>query len=467
MAVRELNKMTTEELYSIYINCKGKVSTDSRKIQGGEIYFALKGDKFDANDFAVHALEKGAVYAVVDRPSLIQGVFSDRLILVQDSLSALQQLASLHRTRLKGGKLPLIGLTGTNGKTTTKNLIREVLSKKYKVGATEGNLNNDVGLPLSLLSMSEDIDVAIVEMGASHPGDIERLARVCRPNFGLITNVGLGHIQGFGSFEGVKAAKSELYKWLGKHPGSVIFINEDDSTLKELARGLPCHFFGYGQKYWKVEIITSEFQEPYLNFKIDGRVVKTKLVGEYNLNNALAAIAVGERLGVDRKAALDAIEAYTPENIRSQLLKTSRNTLVIDAYNANPSSMRAAIENFAKMKAPLKLALLGDMKELGEVSISEHQNILQLLKSKGLEAILVGPEFKNAVGLWVKNALSPESKKVAGTELKNAARSSTDFQCFENTSDLSSYLLEHPVQDSLILLKGSRSMGMEKLVYCL
>lgn len=430
--------MTTEELYSIYLDCGCRVTTDSRKITGGEIFFALKGENFDGNDYALSALEKGAAWAVADRRELPE---HERLIVVDDALAALQQLAIWHRTHLRGGHLPVIGLTGTNGKTTTKNLIRAVLSRKYRVSATEGNLNNDIGVPLTLLSIRPDTEIAVVEMGANHPDDIAKLVQVCRPDYGLITNVGRAHLLGFGSFEGVKAAKGELYRWLGSRRGSVIFINEDDSELKGMAAGIACHFFGYGRNYQHAEILDCTPEEPCLRLRLDGQIVATRLVGAYNADNVLASIAIGDYFGVPRKDAVEAIAAFVPDNIRSQMVRTSRNTLIIDAYNANPSSMKAALDNFEAVHADRKLALLGDMKELGDESAAEHLKVVDRLLASGADAMLVGPEFRSA-----------------------AAACGADFPCFDSSDELAASLRENPVSAALILVKGSRSTGMEKVI---
>lgn len=430
--------MTTEELYSIYLDCGCRVTTDSRKITGGEIFFALKGENFDGNDYALSALEKGAAWAVADRRELPE---HERLIVVDDAFAALQQLAIWHRTHLRGGHLPLIGLTGTNGKTTTKNLIRAVLSRKYRVSATEGNLNNDIGVPLTLLSIRPDTEIAVVEMGANHPDDIAKLVQVCRPDYGLITNVGRAHLLGFGSFEGVKAAKGELYRWLGSRRGSVIFINEDDSELKGMAAGIACHFFGYGRNYQHAEILDCTPEEPCLRLRLDGQIVATRLVGAYNADNVLASIAIGDYFGVPRKDAVEAIAAFVPDNIRSQMVRTSRNTLIVDAYNANPSSMKAALDNFEAVHADRKLALLGDMKELGDESAAEHLKVVDRLLASGADAMLVGPEFRSA-----------------------AAACGADFPCFDSSDELAASLRENPVSAALILVKGSRSTGMEKVI---
>ena len=430
--------MTTEELYSIYLDCGCRVTTDSRKITGGEIFFALKGENFDGNDYALSALEKGAAWAVADRRELPE---HERLIVVDDAFAALQQLAIWHRTHLRGGHLPVIGLTGTNGKTTTKNLIRAVLSRKYRVSATEGNLNNDIGVPLTLLSIRPDTEIAVVEMGANHPDDIAKLVQVSRPDYGLITNVGRAHLLGFGSFEGVKAAKGELYRWLGSRRGSVIFINEDDSELKGMAAGIACHFFGYGRNYQHAEILDCTPEEPCLRLRLDGQIVATRLVGAYNADNVLASIAIGDYFGVPRKDAVEAIAAFVPDNIRSQMVRTNRNTLIVDAYNANPSSMKAALDNFEAVHADRKLALLGDMKELGDESAAEHLKVVDRLLASGADAMLVGPEFRSA-----------------------AAACGAGFPCFDSSDELAASLRENPVSAALILVKGSRSTGMEKVI---
>ena len=351
------------------------------------------------------------------------------------------ELAVMHRTRLHGGRLPVIGLTGTNGKTTTKNLIRAVLAKKYRVSATEGNLNNDIGVPLSLLAMRPDTEIAVIEMGANHPDDIAKLVRVSRPDYGLITNVGRAHLLGFGSFEGVKAAKGELYKWLGSRRGSVIFINEDDAELKGMAAGIPCHFFGYGRNYQHAEILECTPEEPFLRIRLDGAVIRTQLVGAYNADNVLAAVAIGDYFGVSRKDAAEAIAEFAPDNIRSQMVRTGRNTLIVDAYNANPSSMKAALDNFAAMKAERRLALLGDMKELGAESAEEHRKVVSMLTEHGIDAMLVGPEFRDA-----------------------ADACGADFPSFGSSEELALHLREHPVSGALVLVKGSRGTAMEKVL---
>ena len=437
-----------EALYAKYCACGGRVTTDSRAIRGGEIFVALRGENFDGNNYALKALEAGAAWAVVneDSPSFAGLTGESRLIRVPDPLTTLRDLAVWHRTHVREGKLPVIGLTGTNGKTTTKNLISAVLAKKYRVTATQGNLNNDIGVPLSLLSISPETEIAVIEMGANHPDDIAKLVKVSRPDYGLITNVGRAHLLGFGSFEGVKAAKGELYNWLGSHRGSLIFLNEDDADLREMAAKQPCHTFGYGIRYQHAEILPATPEEPFLRIRLGDDLVQTHLVGAYNATNVLAALAVGEYFGVARADAIAAVAEFVPDNNRSQMVRTSANTLIVDAYNANPSSMRAAVENFSNVEAANKLALLGDMRELGEESVAEHIKILDLLCSAHLDACLVGEEFKKAM----------ESPSFAGTDRR--------ISWFPTADALAEHLKQHPVSDTVILIKGSHSISMEKVV---
>ncbi len=441
-----------EELYRIYLSCGGRVTTDSRTIRGGELFFALRGENFDGNDYALKALEAGAAYAVVNDdvqfPEPVPEPVEGRLIRVPDPFTALRDLAVWHRTHVRGGKLPVIGLTGTNGKTTTKNLIAAVLARKYRVTATQGNLNNDIGVPLSLLSITPDTEIAVIEMGANHPDDIAKLVRVSQPDYGLITNVGRAHLLGFGSFEGVKAAKGELYKWLGAHRGSLIFLNEDDADLREMAAREACHVFGYGIQYQGVEILPATPEEPFLRLKLGEDVIRTQLVGAYNATNVLAAIAVGDYFGVPRADAIAAVEGFVPSNNRSQMTRTASNTLIVDAYNANPSSMRAALENFALVQADRKLALLGDMRELGAESLFEHVKVLEQLRSAGLPACLVGDEFKKAL----EASCHPERSEGSLTSW------------FPDSESLAAWLSGHPVQGAVILIKGSRGIQMEKVL---
>ena len=432
-----------EELYRIYLSCGGRVTTDSRTIRGGELFFALRGENFDGNDYALKALGAGAAYAVVNDdvqfPEPVPEPVEGRLIRVPDPFTALRDLAVWHRTHVRGGKLPVIGLTGTNGKTTTKNLIAAVLARKYHVTATQGNLNNDIGVP-----------------GANHPDDIAKLVRVSQPDYGLITNVGRAHLLGFGSFDGVKAAKGELYKWLGAHRGSLIFLNEDDADLREMAAREACHVFGYGIQYQGVEILPATPEEPFLRLKLGEDVIRTQLVGAYNATNVLAAIAVGDYFGVPRADAIAAVEGFVPSNNRSQMTRTAANTLIVDAYNANPSSMRAALENFALVQADRKLALLGDMRELGAESLFEHVKVLEQLRSAGLDACLVGEEFRKA-----QEFLETSPQPVIPASTRNLL---PRCDWFPSSEALAEWLEKHPVQGAVILIKGSRGIQMEKVL---
>ncbi len=451
--------MEISELYRLFLSTSG-VTTDSRAVKGGEMFFALKGENFDGNEYAMKAIEAGSAYAIVDAGSRYEGK-SGKIISVPDTLDALQALARHHRHNIfPGGKpLTVIGLTGTNGKTTTKNLIREVLSKKYRVTATEGNLNNDIGVPLSLLKINSQTEIAVIEMGASHPDDIEKLVKVAEPDYGLITNVGKAHLLGFGSLEGVKAAKGKLYDYVHEH-GKAVFLNEDDEDLRSMATqrsGLKT--IPYGINYWNTEIIPADPKHPYLRIaipvtegKIDPEgemlsVVETNLVGAYNANNVLAAIGIGLYFGVDIEDAFSAVSSFVPANNRSQMVRTASNSLIVDAYNANPTSMAAALDNFAMVLSEKKVALLGDMRELGAESLSEHKVIVDKVKGMGISLVcLVGEEFRKAL---------------------DAVGQPDNIMWFETSEKLADYLSENPLKDSLVLVKGSRGIQMEKAIPCL
>lgn len=446
--------MNIERLYDLYLSCGGRVSTDSRTLQGGELFFALKGENFDGDKFAPGALEAGAAYAVVSEACGLDG---EKYFAVPDTLAALMALARYHREHLRpgGGRLPVVGLTGTNGKTTTKELIREVLSSRYKVTATTGNLNNDIGVPLTVLSIGPDTEIAVIEMGASHPDDIKRLVEVCAPDLGLITNVGTAHIQGFGSFEGVKAAKGALYDFLAS-AGGTVFLNADDAVLSRMAADRPgLSIVPYGVNHWNCIILPSDAAHPFLRLAIPEDVagaagsetlpvLETRLVGAYNSSNALAAIAVGLHFGVGLEDAIAAIAAYEPSNKRSQMVRTSRNTLIVDAYNANPSSMRAALESFREVVADKKVAMLGSMGELGAVSLDSHLDVLRSLDGMD-EVHLVGGEFRRALD-------------AAGSASPSGA------MWYETSEALAAFLREHPLSGATILIKGSRSQQMEKVL---
>ena len=445
--------MTIPEIYKLFTSCNG-VTTDTRTLKGGEMFFALKGENFDGNEYAMKALETGAAYAVVNEDSAVAASDDARLLRVKDTLIALQELARWHRsmTFVDGKPLRVIGLTGTNGKTTTKELLREVLSVKYNVTATEGNLNNSIGVPLTLLKINSQTQLAIVEMGASHPGDIKELVDIALPNFGLVTNVGKAHLLGFGSFEGVKATKGELYDYL-RRTSDKVFLNVDNPHLCQMANERNLHsdperpdslVLPYGLDYQGAEILPSSAAYPYLRVKLsNGRVVETNLVGSYNADNVMAALAVGQHFGVALEEGVAAIEAYVPSNNRSQMTKTERNTLIVDAYNANPTSMAAALENFSNVDADVKVALLGDMLELGDESLGEHVTIVRSAASRGFSKVcFVGKEF-----------------------LKASSEATSDSALFFETSDaLAQWLHENPLSGATVLIKGSRGTRMEKTI---
>ena len=456
--------ISVKDLYSIYADCSYRVSTDSRTVADGELFFALRGENFDGNLYADQAVSKGAAWAVVNMDCPGE---NDRFIRVDDPFRFLQELAICHRETLG---IPVIGLTGTNGKTTTKELISAVLRARFDLCATEGNLNNDIGVPLSLLKMKPWTQMAVIEMGASHPDDIAKLVKVSRPNYGLITNVGKAHLQGFGSFEGVKAAKGELYRWLGSHEGSLIFLNQDDPDLEEMARPQACHVFGYGLNYQGAEVLPATPEEPFLRIRLaDSQVVKTRLVGSYNAPNVMAALAVGEYFGVSRASAIAAIEAYEPSNSRSQLKRTESNTLIIDAYNANPSSMRVALDNLEAMKGESKLALLGEMRELGDDSLAEHITVVKKLLASGIKFCLVGEEFRKALlACEVPGIQMASSADGNVLPVNSVLPAEGAFRGWYPTSgELALELGARPVKDSIVLVKGSRGTRMENVLAAL
>lgn len=441
------------EIISIYNKFKecGVVTTDTRTLKGGEMFFALKGENFDGNEYAQKALELGARYAVVNKSSAAASSDDPRLVKVDDTLKTLQDLARWHRsmTIVDGKPLTVIALTGTNGKTTTKELIREVLSVKYRVTATEGNLNNSIGVPLTLLKINQDTQLAVVEMGASHPGDIKELVDIALPNYGLITNVGKAHLLGFGSFEGVKKTKGELYDYL-RRTSDKVFINADNPHLCQMAaeRNLQSDperpyslLLPYGLDYQGGVVLFSDEKHPFLRILCGGVLINTNLVGSYNADNVMAAIAVGVHFGVSFEDAVKAIEAYVPSNNRSQMTKTELNTLIVDAYNANPTSMAAALENFSNVSADCRIAMLGDMLELGEDSAAEHKAVIESALSRGFcKVFFVGKEF-SAVSVASDNAMF-----------------------FQTSDELADYLKANPVHGATILIKGSRGTRMEKVI---
>jgi UDP-N-acetylmuramoyl-tripeptide--D-alanyl-D-alanine ligase len=409
------------------------VTTDSRTIARGDIYFALKGPNFDGNKFAKDALKDGASYAVVDDPS-IKG---DNIILVEDVLKTLQELARSIRSEFD---FPVIGITGSNGKTTTKELMRDVLRKQFKVHATHGNLNNHIGVPLTILNTPSDTEIAIIEMGANHVGEIASLCEISQPDFGFITNIGKAHLEGFGGIEGVKKGKSELYKSVSEN-GKFLFVDGTDKTLMELSANLERVIYGDSTDH-QFEIHAEEaFPTLSFKWKTDSESfdsIGTHLTGAYNLSNISAAIAVGLHFGVLPTSINDAIAAYEPENSRSQLKKTDRdNVLILDAYNANPTSMEMALRNLSGMTAQHKFFVIGDMLEVGESSKAEHQSIVDLATDLELDGILVGKEFSKI--------------------------QSSPYPAFADSDEAISFLKERELYLTTILLKGSRGIRLEKV----
>ncbi|MDO9001226.1 MAG: UDP-N-acetylmuramoyl-tripeptide--D-alanyl-D-alanine ligase [Bacteroidota bacterium] len=431
--------ISTEELYGVYLKANQKICTDTRKIEEGSVFFALKGGNYNANEFAQKAIDAGCSIAVVDEEKF---VLDSKIVLVENVLSALQALANHHRKQFK---FPFLAITGSNGKTTNKELINAVLSKKYKTLATVGNLNNHIGVPLTLLNINSQHEFAIIEMGANHQGEINELCQIAEPDFGLITNIGKAHMEGFGGIEGIKKGKSELYKYIKSKSGKV-FINGDDSVLNELANNNDKVTYGCKKIYDVIgkdcsssEMVSMKYTTRYGEkdwSKLP--LINTQIVGSYNFINCLAATCIGNYFKVEDTLIKETLENYLPNMNRSQLIKTSRNTILLDAYNANPDSMTAAIENFANYNSEKKLLLLGDMFELGEYSKDEHQKILNLLEEKKLEqVVLVGDEF-----------FKLDTKH---------------FQKFKTTQECLSYLKNLHVSESTILIKGSRGMKMEVL----
>ena len=424
--------MDIKSLYSLFKSHRS-VTTDSRNCPPGALFFALRGDTFDGNRFAAAALEAGCSYAVVDDPSVVAG---NRYILVDNVLQTLQALARCHRR--EWGRT-VVGVTGTNGKTTTKELMAASLSRRFKVLATEGNLNNSIGVPLTLLRLDDTCEMAVIEMGASHPGDIAELVDIAEPDFGLITNVGKAHLQGFGSFEGVIATKCELYDFLRRHGGKV-FLHHEDAILSQRAAGLVAAEYGTTPGLLVSGCLTG--CSPCLSFSFTTQgetcAVDTQLIGSYNLPNALAAAAVAAYFGVAPADIARALAEYEPRNRRSQLVRTARNTLIVDAYNANPTSMGAALDNFLAADFPAKTVILGDMGELGADSESEHRRIVEWLgQQPSLDVILVGSEFSKAAGTMTS---------------------------FADTGALVEFLKANPIAGRTLLVKGSRFMKLERCI---
>lgn len=427
--------MEISQLYSLYLTSR-KVSIDSREITDGCLFFALKGENFDGNEYAAQALEKGASFAIVDNPEV---VVNDQYILVEDSLECLQDLARTHR---KSFSFPVLALTGSNGKTTTKELLKCVLSTQYRTFATEGNLNNHIGVPLSILSIDErEIEFSILEMGANHVGEIALLCSIAQPTHGLITNIGKAHLEGFGNLEGVIKAKGELYDYLSKKKG-VVFVNAQNDTLMEMVskrRAFGEIIFYNSENQENIPVLMG--QSPFLIYTIGDVTVSTKLVGEYNFNNILTALRVAEYFGVDPDKMHAAISNYVPNNNRSQVIVKNSNTILLDAYNANPSSMAAALENFAKMEAENKMVILADMLELGSASYAEHELLGKIVASGNFNTVIL-----------------------YGKEIVPALKSLPRAYYFPDKFSLHNWIMDHPQTNTLVLIKGSRGMGLESTV---
>ena len=419
-------------LYNLFLK-HPQISTDSRKIEKDSLFFALKGENFNGNTYASTALANGAAYSVIDE---VTEPMDDRYILVENVLAALQELARYHRLQLA---IPILAITGTNGKTTTKELVTAVLSKKFRVECTKGNLNNHIGVPLTLLSMNASTQIGIVEMGANHPGEIATLCNIALPDYGLITNVGVAHLEGFGSFEGVKKTKAELYRFI-EQAGGKIFLNTANSSLKEMSEAAETINYKTAKAGEGIEgelIQSAPFMVFQVKFPKGWLYIKTNLAGGYNLENALAAVCIGNFFEVSPLEIQEAIEAYKPSNNRSQFVRTAHNQLLMDAYNANPTSMDAALENFKAFDAPLKGVILGDMFELGETSHEEHQKVVNKLMTMSFAlVVLTGKEFS-----------------------KCSVPSS--FLVFEDNTLLINYIESLNPKGYLFLIKGSRGMKLE------
>ena len=415
--------MTIQELYKLFI-AHPLICTDTRKIVDKSIFFALKGENFNGNNYAQSAIEKGCVYAIVDEEKFCK---NDKIILVENVLKTLQELAQHHRTLLN---IPIIGITGTNGKTTSKELIHAVLSSEKYCYATKGNLNNHIGVPLSILEINQKHEIAIVEMGANHKGEIAFLCDIAQPNFGVITNIGKAHLEGFGGFEGVIRAKSELYNYIQKNVGT-LFVNSEAELLLELANNISKTTYG---KNGDCKGDISE-NTPFISMIFQDKEIQSKLIGDYQFYNIMLAVCIGEHFGVSINNIKPAIENYTPTNNRSQIIKTKNNTLILDAYNANPSSMSAMLYSFSKQNYQNKLCILGDMLEMGKSSLEEHQAIINLAEELKLECIFIGKEF-----------------------------SKVNENAYTNTDEFSKYLEKNSINNNTILLKGSRGIALEKLI---
>ncbi len=430
--------MDIPELYSIFCNYPS-VTTDSRICPKDSIFFALKGDRFNGNLFAEKALEAGCVYAVVEEWE--ENYENERIIQVDNVLETLQNLANWHRKKLK---IPVIAITGTNGKTTTKELISISLSREFKVASTQGNFNNHIGVPLTLLSINKSHEIAVIEMGANHPGEIKELCEIAEPDYGLITNVGRAHLEGFGTFENVVKTKAELYNYIHENEGKV-FVNKDNSVLLELSEGMNRILYGKNDLMLFASgtiVDATPFLEFDWYFFDNSYRVKTHLVGEFNFDNAIAAVAVSKFFGINSERISSSLEEYEPTNYRSQFKRTDKNDLIIDSYNANPTSMKTSLDFFISTPTNLpKMVILGEMKELGDVSIEEHKKLVKYLDDKSFSLIcLVGEVFKD---------MNLDSNK---------------YLLFSNVENLIEKLKSESVKDYYIFIKGSHSVRLDKVL---
>ena len=422
--------MNIQEIHKLFLQCTS-LSIDTRKIEKDSMFFAIKGENFDANTFAQQALDLGALYVIIDNKSYW---IDERTIVVENSLETLQELAKFHRAYLK---LPIVALTGSNGKTTTKELINVVLSQKFKTKATIGNLNNHIGVPLTLLSFNSETEIGIVEMGANHKKEIEFLCEIAQPDYGYITNFGKAHLEGFGGVEGVIQGKSEMYQYLSKN-GKTVFVNLEDPIQIEKSAGIQSFTFGINKENADLNIKSIE-ANPFVKINYNNFVVESHLIGLYNANNINAAVAIGKYFKVEDTAIKSAIENYIPANNRSQLLKKGSNEIILDAYNANPSSMAVAITNFLQLENQNKIMILGDMFELGEESHAEHKAIVDSLKGQDKSVCyLIGKSF-------YENQVSGENIKF-----------------FETFDAFAAFLKTIHFNENTILIKGSRGMALER-----
>ncbi len=423
--------MKIEQIHELFLNSSG-VSTDTRKIKENSIFFALKGDNFNGNTFALQALEKGASYAVIDEQPAEE---NNRLILVQDVLAALQKLSTFHRNYLK---IPIISLTGSNGKTTTKELINAVLSTRFKTAATLGNLNNHIGVPLTLLSMTGDTEIGIVEMGANHQKEIEFLCGIAQPDYGYITNFGKAHLEGFGSMEGVIKGKSELYGFL-KQNDKAIFLNYDDPIQKKQSGYHKTYSFGSSKEAdLQIQFPTGS---DYASIQYNDLKIESRLTGAYNAKNMAAAFSIGKYFNVPEAQIKTAIEGYTPQNNRSQIIEKGSTKIILDAYNANPTSMAAAIENFETLEGASKMAFLGDMFEMGAQAAEEHQQLVNKLEASNIEKVIL-----------------------LGENFYRTATNTEKIQKFKNFEEFKAAFNLRETEGKFLLIKGSRGMALERIV---